>query len=836
MFQNLSNDTEEEIIDDKKDNEGNNTKKEIIKQTFSMQNCIIYVLSFFMSMAGDTSSILTVAPFGFAIIAASVGAQVPVMMVCISCLLGSIIKFGTSYLLTKILTILLFLASILIIKPRIQYFEYEVNEKQKVGLHIFLAVLATQIIPMFFKTFYIYDLLYGIMLAISTLILYKIFVNSLVVFKDLKIKKVFSLEEVIGASLILVIAISSIGDLSIFGFSIRNILTILVILILGWKNGMLIGATGGLTIGLTLSIIQGEPIEIIAAYAISGLVAGLLNRLGKIGVIVGFIIGNIVLTYISNGHTVEIIRFQEILIAGLGLLAMPKSAGIKVSDLIDEYKLLPETTGRTLEENKETIYKLNNMSDTISQIAKEYGEVAAAVVTDDDEELLEENEKIFENEIKSNLADQEENLLYDDIYNNENNILKEILEILEDRGLITRKDIITLFAKHNNYIIGYDEEKNDKNYEVEKDIDDMIRIINTSYNTGKLNFIWKKKLEANRKSISNQLSGVSEAISNLAQNITVNDDTPYKAQKEEIKSLLKEKDVILKDIVIKKEVSGRYIINLYTNICDSIDGKGCALKKISQILEKVFKEKMVLQKQECGLRIDDNTCIFTFTSIDKYKMQVGVAKSKKFESIISGDTTVQTRLEDGKYLLAISDGMGSGPEARKSSKIAIKMLERLLESGFNKDTALKLINSTISNNKEDDDMYATLDVNVIDLFSGNMEYFKNGACPTFLKRNKETEILNAVSLPTGILENIDLVEYNHDLKDGDIIVICSDGVIDSCKDFNNKELWIKYLLEDLETDDAQRIADIILNEARDNDFGEEKDDMTVICCRISLSK
>jgi len=41
------------------------------------------------------------------------------------------------------------------------------------------------------------------------------------------------------------------------------------------------------------------------------------------------------------------------------------------------------------------------------------------------------------------------------------------------------------------------------------------------------------------------------------------------------------------------------------------------------------------------------------------------------------------------------------------------------------------------------------------------------------------------------------------------------------------------LLEDLSTDDAQRIADIILNESRDNDYGNEKDDMSVIVFRVN---
>ena len=130
-------------------------------------------------------------------------------------------------------------------------------------------------------------------------------------------------------------------------------------------------------------------------------------------------------------------------------------------------------------------------------------------------------------------------------------------------------------------------------------------------------------------------------------------------------------------------------------------------------------------------------------------------------------------------------------------------------------------------------MYATLDVSILDLYNGKMEFFKNGACPTYIKRNGNTEILKSISLPTGILSNIDLVEYDYELQDGDIIVMCTDGVIESSNEFTNKELWIKYLLEDLGTDDAQRIADIILNESRDNDYGNEKDDMSVIVFRVN---
>ena len=830
MFQNISK-QDEEVFDEDVELNKENRVKGILKENLSIQNCIIYILAFMVSLVGGQDSMFTsIAPFGFAIIAASIGARIPALLVCIVTLIGTTIKFGGNGLLFYILTLLIFLAFVLIKRPKE---EEERNEKIKVGIQMSLAVFIVQTVKMLFNGFLVYDLAYNIMLSLVTYILYKVFVNALVVFSEAGIKKVFSIEEVMGSALLLAISVNCLGNLSIFGYSIRNILSILIVLVMGWKNGMLVGATTGITIGTALGILNGQDPTMLAAYAISGLVAGLLNKLGKIGVIVGFIIGNIILSYVANGNTIEVIKFQEILIAALGLLAVPKSYKLDISTIENDEKLLPETTTRTLEENKDTIHKLSKMSDTISQMAKEYEDAAASIVTDEELEQQERaNREIFEEELFANLEGKEDNLLYDDLASNNEGILDEIFEIMLKKDVITRKEIVQIFANHNNYIMGFSTDSKEDEYVAQNDIDEVVRAINSSYRISKINFVWKKKLDEKKKTMSTQLNSVSEALSNLANQITTEEQDPYKEEKEEIKALLKDKEINLKDITIKQEESGKYIVSLYTGICDSMDGKDCGVKKISRILAKVLQEKMIIQKQKCGLRADDDTCMYKFTSEDKFGVQVGIAKSKKADSIISGDTTTQTRLEDGKYLLAISDGMGSGPEARKSSKIAIKMLERLLTSGFNKDTALKLINTTISDNT-DEDMYATLDVNILDLYKGEMNFIKNGACPTFIKRRGKVEILKSIALPTGILDNIDLIEYNYELQDGDIIVMCSDGVLDSSKDYLNKELWIQEVLEEIETDDSQRIADILLNEARDNDFGKEKDDMTVIVCKIN---
>ena len=63
----------------------------------------------------------------------------------------------------------------------------------------------------------------------------------------------------------------------------------------------------------------------IAAYSISGMMAGILNRFGKIGVVVGFALGNVILAYVSNGYTVELIHFKEILIAFIRIISCTKS-------------------------------------------------------------------------------------------------------------------------------------------------------------------------------------------------------------------------------------------------------------------------------------------------------------------------------------------------------------------------------------------------------------------------------------------------------------------------------------------------------------------------------
>lgn len=826
MFQNIAGQHEQYEYDEVQYNE-NNKIKMFLKNAITKQKVLVYIIAFMLSTIQCAGGI---APFAIAIFAACCSNKIPTLIVYACTLLGTLVGLGPSAALNYLLTSMIFVVITLIAKPREQE-EYE-NEKLKLGKYVFLSSFLVQASGMLFGSFMVYDLLSSVMIGISSYIFYKIFSNSLIVVNEFGIKKAFAIEEVIGASIMLAVCASAFRGFSIFGFEIRTILSILIVLVLGWKNGVLLGATSGITIGTILGIIgQDEPI-MIASYALSGMISGIFSRFGKIGVIVGFILGNAILTYISSGNTTTIIYFKEILIASLGLLLVPKNISIDIEELFGKTKCLPTVPANRIQESTDTIYKLNNVSETIQDIADTYKEVAATLVEEEDT-LRKQNEKIFIEELSNCIEGLEDNILYEDLIDTENvDILSDIFETLIENQKITRADLLDIFAKHNNYIIGFDNAE--VSMSIERDIEAAIKVINDAYKISKVNFIWKQKIDENKRTISNQLNGVSKVISSLAEDMqeTLEDDAhKYIIEKEEIMEICSKKDIPLRDINIKREKTGRYIITTYIDACNEKTKRECSVERMQSILSKVFDEKIVSHNVKCAFKQNNDICINTFISEDKYMLQLGIAKATKEGSPVSGDTSLSVKLNDGKYLLAISDGMGSGPRAKQSSQIAIKMLERLLTTGFDKDTSIELINSTLSANTEDDS-YATLDIAIVDLYAGNIEFIKNGACPTYIKHNKQVQIIKALSLPAGILENISLVVYDRDIEENDIMVMCSDGIMESNTEYQNKELWVQNILEEIETDNVQKIADIITKESVDNGFGTVKDDMTIIVSKF----
>ena len=809
MFQNINEDTIE--INNKAEKAKRNVN--IFSNVLTKENLAIYVVAFMMSLVGIGGDFSI---FSISVLGACFASSVPALGVVAVSLLGNFIKFGVGGGLGYFLTTLVLIITLFIFKPR--YNEEERNEKIKIGKNVFIATLLIQIVKIAMAQFTLYDVLASITLSIIALVFYKIFVNSIVVVQEFYEKRAFSIKEVIGASLMLAIAVGGIGDFSVAGFSIRNILSILIVMVLGWKNGMLIGTTSGVTIGVTLGVITNSEPIMIAAYAISGMIAGILNRFGKIGVVVGFALGNILLAYVANGYTVELIHFKEILIASIGLLFVPKTLQIDIEEFTGKSKLLPSMSDRALNKSKEVAESLNNVSNAINEMATTYRGQDDLDAVEKDNISSDENKEIFIGELLNNLEPYKDNMLYDDIAKADGEIDNEIFELLLEKQEISRKDLLQIFANCNSYIVGAEDNKISK--QLEDNIMQIVRTINVSYKVAKSNFIWKKKEEQTKKNISNQLKNVSNAIKSMAKDIEkdIKAEEKYQAERLEIVDLLRQKEIEVQDIMIKKD--NRFIVEIYlTRLLENTK-----LEQIAEILTNILKEPIVLNAEATvGKKI-------VYLSDDKYIMAIGMAQETKNNSKQSGDSILNIRLKDGKYLVAISDGMGSGKEAKNSSNQTLRLLENLLVSGFDKKASLDLINNALMNqNKE---TFATLDIAIVDLYEGNVEFIKSAACPTYIKKNKRVQMIKSNSLPTGILEESKLETFDKDINDGEIVVLCSDGILDSNVEYKNKELWIKYLLEDIETTNTQKIANLILEESVDNNYGIAKDDMSVVAFKF----
>ncbi len=808
MFQNINEDT---ININNENTRDNKQGVNIFANVFAKNNIVLYVVSFMLSMVGLTGEFSI---FSVSMLGACFASSVPALGIVLVSLIGNLIKYGVGGALGYFLTALIMVVTLFLIKP--VYNEQERNEKIKIGKNVFISTLLLQIIKLAISTFTIYDMLSGVAVSIIALVFYKIFVNAIVVLQDFNKRSAFSIEEVIGASLLLAISVGAFGDLNIFGFGIRNILSILIVMILGWKNGVLVGTTSGVTIGVTLGIITGSEPIMIAAYAISGMIAGILNRFGKLGVIIGFALGNVILAYVSNGYTIELIHFKEILIASIGLLAVPKTLHIDLEEFIGNSKFLPVVPNRALNKSKEVAENLNSVSEAIQEMATAYKKYEPRTFEENTHRNA--NKQIFIAELLNNLEPYRENMLYDDIANVDGKIIDKIFSILLGKQQIEKEDLLKTFAECNSYII----ESNDNNVSklLEKNINEIVRTINMSYRISKSDFIWRKKVEQNNANMEKQLNGVSKAIQNMAKDIQKELELGEKYEKEnkEIIEILKQKDINIEDISISKE--DRYIVDIYLNeILETLK-----INTIEKVLTKVLKENIVLNDEvSLGKKL-------SFISDDKYVMAIGSGETIKNKSKVSGDSTLNIRLKDGKYLVAISDGMGSGQEAKKSSTQALRMLENLLLSGFDKNTSLELINTSLIN--QNSEVFSTLDIAIIDLYKGTIEFIKSGACPTYIKNKKKVQIIKSNTLPAGIIDVNDVQTFDKDISTGDIMLMCSDGILDSNVEYKNKELWIKYLLEDIETNNTQKIADLILSEAIDNNYGIPKDDMSIVVCKF----
>lgn len=217
---------------------------------------------------------------------------------------------------------------------------------------------------------------------------------------------------------------------------------------------------------------------------------------------------------------------------------------------------------------------------------------------------------------------------------------------------------------------------------------------------------------------------------------------------------------------------------------------------------------------------------YIFCRPPRYDAVFGVASIKKSGEKASGDTHSVIRINEHRFLMALSDGMGSGEYARKVSRTAISLIEAFYRAEMPEGTVLETINKLLTFSR--DERFACIDICSVDLNTGGAEFVKIGSPAAIILRGGKVKVLESESLPLGILDGLRPTVAKEKLCDGDMLIFMSDGITSA---FDSTPELVEFL-QPLKPLNPQNLADSLLAGALKRTGGKAEDDMTVLCTRI----
>jgi len=250
---------------------------------------------------------------------------------------------------------------------------------------------------------------------------------------------------------------------------------------------------------------------------------------------------------------------------------------------------------------------------------------------------------------------------------------------------------------------------------------------------------------------------------------------------------------------------------------------GTDIKTITSILSESTNKKYILKDK---LSYDGQKNCLVFGAPPRLDAAFGVAFAIKSGEKVSGDTHSVIKINEHSFLMALSDGMGSGEYAKKVSATAISLIEAFYRAEMPEGTVLKTINKLLSFNR--DERFTCIDIAAVNLNTGIADFVKIGSPAGIIMREGEIKVLESQSLPLGILDNLRPTVCSEQLKSGDIVVFMSDGITSA---FPSQTDLYEYL-QQLKPLNPQNLADKILAGALAKSNQTVADDMTVLCTRI----
>lgn len=340
-----------------------------------------------------------------------------------------------------------------------------------------------------------------------------------------------------------------------------------------------------------------------------------------------------------------------------------------------------------------------------------------------------------------------------------------------------------------------------------------------------LNHAWYNRLLENRQVIAEQLDAMAYIMQDCAREERVL-DTQERRAISEIRYRAKERGISIEEIHLIETLDGRLKLSaaLKSRMGGCISLKSfvtAAGHALGRQMRAAADTKTFISKEPVN---------YVFYEDTVYRNVQGIARVKKDGAKISGDNFSFLELERGEFLLGLSDGMGSGSMACKESEMVLDLVERFLEAGFSVETAIRMMNSAMVM-KGADDLYSTVDLCKINLYTGMAKLYKIGAAATFIKRGAEVECITSQSLPVGAQVQMDISVQETKLTGGDFVVMVTDGVLEYLH-VKKPEDTMQEIIESIQTNNPGILAKKIMERVMLFTGGKAKDDMTVLAACI----
>jgi stage II sporulation protein E len=637
-----------------------------------------------------------------------------------------------------------------------------------------------------------------------SMILTLIFIQAVPVITLIRKKYRLRQEELICLIILLASVMTGTVGWMIAGMSLEHILSRYLILLFAFVGGAPIGASVGVITGLILSLSDMNAVYQMSLLSFAGMLAGLMREGGRFALVFGMLVGSSILSlYIGDPSTILTSSLETI--AAISLFLMTPRSMIETLA-----KFVPGT-----QENMMTHYDYaKRVRDITASRVQQFSEVFRQLSSSFKQLTIggsrrEAKVSHFMNAVaeKTCAACFRREQCWNEKFYGTYTFMTELMTSIEEKEHFSKYDIVPDWRKACFKI------------------DTVVDVMKQQFQLYKNDQQWRKRLSESRQLVADQLSGVTQVMEDLAKEIQREGQALFH-QEEQIRQAIESLGLSVQTVEVISLEEGNVEIELIHRYPRGFDE---CRKIIAPLLSDIIGETITVKKETYISQSDESTV--TFSSAKEFEVQTGVAGAAKGGDLLSGDSFSTVELGSGKFAVALSDGMGNGERARAESSTALTLLQQLLQSGMNEQLAIKSVNSVLML-RSSDEMYATVDMAIIDLFNGHTTFMKIGSTPSYIKRGKEVIEVTANNLPIGILQDIEVDLIGSQLQSGDLLIMMTDGVYDAPGYAVNKDLWMKRVVQEIGAEDPQEFADCLLERIVRHQHGDIQDDMTVMVTRI----